>query len=45
MDDFNKGFFDEFLGGIFADSPAMALILVVVVAVIAFVLYARLKDK
>jgi len=45
MDDFSKGFFDEFFGGIFADSPALAVILVIVIAIVGFVLFAKLKDK
>ena len=45
MDDFSKGFFDEFFGGIFADSPALAVIFVIVICLGGIILYANLKDK
>lgn len=45
MDDFSKGFFDEFFGGLFSDSPALAVIFVIAIAIIGFVLFAKLKDK
>ena len=44
MDDFSKGFFDSFCGGIFADSPALAVILILVVAFVGFLLFAKLHD-
>lgn len=45
MDDFSRGFFNEFFGGIFADSPALAVIFVIILAIVAFALYAKFKDK
>lgn len=45
MDDFSKVFFDEFFGGIFADSPALAVIFVIGICLGGIILYANLKDK
>ena len=45
MDDFSKGFFDEFLGGVFADTPALAVIFVIVIAIVTLVLFSKFEDK
>lgn len=45
LDSFSDGFFNEFMGGMFADSPAIAvIILIIIIGVILYFLAKKLDE-
>ncbi len=45
MEDFNKGFFDQFFNGFFADCPALAVIFVIAIGFGLLILTTMAKEK